>query len=481
MRRFFVTNLFFVLLLNLLVKPFWIFGIDRSVQNIVGSEEYGFYFALFNFTLILNILLDLGITNYNNRNIAQHNQLLNKHLSNVLALKLVLFLLYTVVVFSIALIIGYRGRQLYLLIFLVINQFFLSLILYLRSNLSALHLFKTDSVVSVLDRLLMIVSCAVLIWLNPFSKPFSIEQFVYAQTISYVLAALIALLIVLNKSGKIRLHIDWQFFIVFLKQSYPYALLILLMSFYNRIDGVMLERMLDNGEEQAGIYAQSFRILDAATMLAYLFGGILLPMFSRMIKEKQDVYPLVQLSYKLIILPVILFLVIAIIYAPQIMDTLYHHSDDYSTNVFRVLIIGLFATSTTYIYGTLLTANGNLKELNKMALITMIINIVLNLFLIPQFQALGSAISAVTAQLFSAFYQILLSNRIFNFKTNIRFVLQLFLYIIFSGTIGIFCCYYINNWLLSIAIIGMTGVITIFFTGVVNTKMIRMLLEKNAN
>ncbi len=125
MRKFFVTNLFVVLLLNLLVKPFWIFGIDRAVQNTVGSAEYGFYFALFNFTLILNILLDLGITNYNNRNIAQHSQLLNKHLSNVISLKLLLFVFYSIVIFTIAFIIGYRGRQLYLLIFLVLNQFFL--------------------------------------------------------------------------------------------------------------------------------------------------------------------------------------------------------------------------------------------------------------------------------------------------------------------------------------------------------------------
>jgi O-antigen/teichoic acid export membrane protein len=479
LRRFFVTNLFIVLLLNLLVKPFWIFGIDRSVQNFVGSEEYGFYFALFNFTLILNILLDLGITNYNNRNIAQHNQLLNKHLSNVLSLKIVLFIIYTFVIFSIALIIGYKGRQLYLLVFLVINQFFLSLILYLRSNLSALHLFKTDSIVSVLDRLIMIIFCGILLWYNPFSQPFTIEHFVYAQTISYFIAALIALFIVLKKSGRIHLHIDWQFFIVFLKQSYPFAILILLMSFYNRIDGVMLERMLENGKEQAGIYAQSFRILDAATMLAYLFGGLLLPMFSKMIKEKQDIYPLLQLSYKLIILPVILFLVVAIIYAPQIMDMLYHHNDDYSTNVFRILIIGLFATSTTYIYGTLLTANGNLKELNKMALITMIINILLNLILIPYFQALGSAISAVTAQLFSAFYQIILANKVFNIKTNKKFIWQILLFLIVTLFFGICCYNYINNWLLSIFLIGIIGIILIFATGIVNIKMLKNFIIKD--
>ncbi|NSW45001.1 MAG: oligosaccharide flippase family protein [Bacteroidales bacterium] len=479
MRRFFVTNLFIVLLLNLLVKPFWIFGIDRSVQNAVGSEEYGFYFALFNFTLILNILLDLGITNYNNRNIAQHNQLLNKHLSNVLSLKLLLFVFYTVVVFSLAHIVRYNQRQLYLIVFLVINQFFLSLILYLRSNISALQLFKTDSIISVLDRLIMIILCSLMLWSSLFSKPFTIEKFVYAQTVSYVIAATIALWIVLKKAGKIYLHVDWQFFIVFLKQSYPYALLILLMAFYNRIDGVMLERMLENGKEQAGIYAQSFRILDAASMIAFLFSGLLLPMFSKMLKEKQDVYPLVQLSYKLIILPVIIFLIVAITYAPQIMNLLYHHNDDYSVAVFRVLIIGLFATSTTYIYGTLLTSNGNLKELNIMAFITMLINITLNLILIPRFQALGSAFSSITAQLFAAIFQIYLSLKIFHFKINKKFLLQLMFILVFTIVTACIVSLYISNWLIGSTIIITIGGLVIIFTKAIDIKMFISVLKSS--
>ena len=56
MKRKFVTNLILLLFLNLLVKPFWILGIDRTVQNLVGDESYGLYFALFNFSLILKLI-----------------------------------------------------------------------------------------------------------------------------------------------------------------------------------------------------------------------------------------------------------------------------------------------------------------------------------------------------------------------------------------------------------------------------------------
>ena len=79
---------------------------------------------------------------------------------------------------------------------------------------------------------------------------------------------------------------DFPFSMMILKKKLSFAVLILLMTFYNRIDTVMMERMLPEGENniQAGIYAQAYRLLDATNMIAYLFAGLLLPLFSRMLK-----------------------------------------------------------------------------------------------------------------------------------------------------------------------------------------------------
>ncbi len=143
MQKKFFLNLLLLLFLNLLVKPFWIFGIEVNVQNAVGESTYGFYFIIFNLSFVLNILLDLGITNYNNKNIAQHQFLLQKHLGNIIAIRLILLIVYAIVVFSVAFFLNYDSYKLYILSLLVFNQFLSSFILYLRSNLSGLHLFKT--------------------------------------------------------------------------------------------------------------------------------------------------------------------------------------------------------------------------------------------------------------------------------------------------------------------------------------------------
>jgi O-antigen/teichoic acid export membrane protein len=304
MRKKFLSNLILLLFLNLLIKPFWILGIDRSVQNIVGAEDYGFYFVLFNFSFLFNILLDFGITNYNNRNIAQHNQLLNKHFSGIVIIKLLLAVVYTIITFSVGLIIGFSSQQLSLLGFMCFNQFLLSFILYLRSNVSGLLMFRTDSFLSVLDRLLMILICGVLIWGHVTTSPFRIEWFVYAQTTAYFLTAAVAMIVVVKKAAFRRLNWNWPFFVMIIKQSFPFAILVLLMTFYNRIDSVMIERLLptDIGQYEVGIYASAYRLLDASNMIAYLFAVLLLPLFARMIKNNESVVQVVKLAITLLII-----------------------------------------------------------------------------------------------------------------------------------------------------------------------------------
>ncbi len=429
MKKKFLTNLALLIFVNLLVKPFWIFGIDRTVQNVVGAEAYGLYFSLFNFSLILNILLDVGITNYNNRNISQYDYLVTKHFSNVVVLKFLLGLVYFAVSLTVAAIIGYDKIQIKLLVLLLFNQFLLSLILYMRSNISALQYFTTDSLISVLDRLLMIIIVGILLWGHVTDTPFQIEWFIYSQTAAYLITAVVTFLILNSKIEKITLNFDFSFFIIFLKKSYPYALLILLMTFYYRIDSVMIERLLPDGKEQAGIYAQSFRILDAISMFAFLFSTLLLPMFSRMIKVKENISGLVDLSFDLLIVPAIVFAITSYRFAHPIMALLYQSSVEESAAIFSVLMFAFVFIAITYIYGTLLTANGSIKELNLIATGGVVLNFLLNLWLIRYYKAYGAAAASLITQAVTAMLQVLVAYKIFDFKFEWRSWIQYLLYV----------------------------------------------------
>ncbi len=477
MQRKFLRNLVLLVVLNLLIKPFWILGIDRSVQNTVGAAEYGFYFAILNFSFLFNILLDLGITNFNNRNIARHSQLLSKHFPNIFVLKLLLFALYLVFTFGGALFINYSREQIFLLSVLAVNQFLAGFILYLRSNLSGLHLFKTDSLISVLDRTLMIVLVGVLLWGNILSE-FKISYYVYAQTLSYLLTFSVTFFIVVRKSGARLFKLNWDpvFMLMIIRQSFPFALLVLFMTFYTRIDSVMLERILPDGARYSGIYASAYRLLDAANQFSFLFAVLLLPIFSRMIKQKEAVGSLVRLSFTLAITPAIILASGAFFYSSEIMQLLYPTylgesvSDfqfrmEVSSRIFALLMLCSVGVSANYIFGTLLTANGSLKELNFISFAGVAVNTGLNLLLIPQYQAVGSAVASLVTLTMVAAAQAMVVSRIFRIRPGSGFVLRLLLVV--AGTILIAQLSYLLPfaWIINLIIMGCASILFSMLAG----------------
>lgn len=479
LRRTFILNLGLLLFLNLLIKPFWIFGIDMEVQGLVGAKEYGMYASLFSTSIILNILLDLGITNFNNRNIARHSHLLQKYFSNIVVLKLGLGLLYAIVCFAVGILLNWTNRELLMLAFLAFNQFLLAFILYLRSNISGLHLFKTDSIISITDRTIMIVLCGLLLLYK--KDGFKIEWFVYCQTIGYILTSIIAFLIVLKKAKFFKLTFNWRFLLTILKQTYPYATLVLFMALYLRTDMVMLKEMLDEGDKQAGIYAQSFRVLDAVSIFAYLFANLLLPIFSRMLKNKESVSQLVKLSYSLLIVPVFIFSITSFFYSRDFMNMLYSDHLDESELIYQILILGFIPIASTYVFGTLLTANKSLKALNIITGSGMVLNVALNAILIPEYFAAGAAIASLITQFLTSVAQMIASSRILSLKTDYMYVFKVVLFILVLLGVNVLFKGLFSSWYISASVAISCGIVTAVLLRLIHVKSITMILKDRGN
>jgi O-antigen/teichoic acid export membrane protein len=483
-QRDFFFNIIFLLLLNLLIKPFWVLGIDRNVQNVVGAESYGIYFALLQFTILFNMLLDLGLSNFNNRNIAQNTQLLSKHISGILTIKLLLGVVYLFVILGVGICIGYSGFQVKILLWLAFNQFLNVLILYLRSNVTALLMFKTDSFLSVLDKLLMIVICSVLLWGNVTEKPFQIMWFVYAQTVSYIVAVGVALLIVLFKAKVIRLTWNFTFFRAILRKSLPFALLTMLMSIYGRIDSVLIERILpkDIAAYQAGIYASAFRILDVLVQIAFLFAVILLPLFSKMLKTKEDVLPIIKSAFSLLFVFSGTATVLLIAYHLPLLSWFYSDIPVQSAGVFIFLIPCLLPLSMTYIFGTLLTANGSLRLLNITSAIAIVVSVMLNFTLIPILEARGGAIANLVTQTTIAIMQFIIAFKLLKIPFS---ALPYYRCLIFLGLlIGsvYFATLYLHfGLMINLAICGVAALGFAFATRLIDFEVIEELFMRKTH
>ncbi|HAD98741.1 MAG TPA: hypothetical protein DCG19_15115 [Cryomorphaceae bacterium] len=434
MQKKFISNLILLLFLNLLVKPAWIFGIDLPVQNRVGAEEYGLYFALFNFSMLFNILLDLGLTHYNNQAVSRNRPEVVRNFSNLTSLKFMLGVVYLVVTLVAGFVFGYSQTALILLLILSFNQFLASLILFFRSNLSGMQFFRADSLLSVVDKTLMIVLCGILLFGLEDVLEFNVVYYALAQSLSYIIASVIAFFLVWKKVRVFTWRINFGSYGKGLRKSIPYALLILLMSLYTRVDGIMVERLV--GSYESGIYAASFRLLDMVNQLGYLFGVLLLPMFSAMLGRKEDVSNLTRLSFNLVFTVLLGVSLVAGFNASPIMDKLYQVDDPSVAHVFELLISSSIGFGTTFIFGTLLTAAGKLKTLNTIALVGFVLNIILNFILIPDYGAEGAAIATVFTQLLAALAQVFYSFRLLQISFPASYVLRLSAFVLVSvGTV----------------------------------------------
>jgi O-antigen/teichoic acid export membrane protein len=486
--RSFYSNLFFSLGLNLLVKPVSIFAIDMAVQNIVG-QQYGIYFAFFNFSLIISIVFDLGVNNFSTRLSAQNLPEAKKLFSTILGLRLLIMLVYLAGISVLKVFVTLSWTEYNLILFLGLNQFLIANISFFRSYFAGLQRFRLDAFLSILDRLLLILSMGYIIYIYPDGfKLIDIETYSMFQFGCYVLSFLFA--------GGLALYLlkpqlEWpslNAILPIIKKSFPFALLIVLMTLYTRIDALLLLHFsVDNGQQEAAYYAQAYRLIDALYMFAMVFAGLLFPMFAKMLKENpQAIGPLVTQASRLLLGSSLAFIVFSFSRGGALIDQIYSNTSVDSGSILFLLSIAFLGMASNLIYGSLLTANGSLKVLNIISFIGLLVNISLNLILIPKVLNGGAVIAAGVAaltQLLVALAQAIYCKNIFtlpfmnqHFYRYPFFIFILLLWYVFVDWTPI--AYAFGNWILLIDVLA-TLILLLAFK-FIDLKELFLLVQKRS-
>ena len=259
----------------------------------------------------------------------------------------------------------------------------------------------------------------------------------------------------------------------------PYALVIFLMTIYTRTDVIMLERLLPDGDLQAGIYASAYRLLEAANALGLLFAGLLFPMFSRQLKEKMDVSPLVRFSFQLIMVAAVTLAATTWFFRSEIMKLLYKAATDFSGDVLGVLMGSFVAVSGTYIYSTLIGSAGASRRMNRTFIIAFVLNMGLNFVLIPPYKAFGAAISTLVTQSFVMFSLIFLSKKLNILRGDNRWSLRILTYAaaVFISIFFIKNAPFAVSWLVKMGVsVGVGGLLAVVF-GLLDYRKLENLLK----
>ncbi len=385
--------------LNLLVKPLWIFGVDRKVQVLAGYEAYGHYFAYLSFTLIFNILADAGITLFVQQQLAVRRAEHRDWLRQAVLYKLLLSGFYAAVVLGLGTLLGLSDTR--LLAGLTLLQLLLSWISFLRAVLSSRQQFGYSSLLSVLDKLLLLAPALGLFYLLQPGAPFTIYQFTHWQVLAATAAVVAGTGLLIYLKPAARGDTPPSSIGQIISGSLPFAAVIFMMFLHSRADGVLLN-LLPGHPTQAGQYAAMYRFVDAATVLSYLAAGFLLSFWSRHLQQPEVIRETVDKIFRMMLAAAVLVGVVFFFHSSFLQELLYHRQDPAAARVLQWGMLVLVPAFLIDIFGTLLTANRRLRTYLWIAAAAVVLNLSLNLVFIPRYHALGAAVVALFTQSFMA-------------------------------------------------------------------------------
>jgi len=392
----FYSSLLLLIILNAVIKPIWIFGIDRQVQNITGIAEYGTYFSLLNLSIVFGFLLDWGLTNFINRELAAKRYDLQQQLGSFLLVKFLFALVYVLITTAVAFLSGVKRWD--ILAGVMAIQFLTFLFVFFRSVVTANQWFITDAWLSIIDKVLMIVACSVLIFLPSFLGPITIQKFLVAQIGSSCVAIIGCLIILLARGIIIRKPSLKLFNRGILLSALPFAITVFLMSIHVRLDGFLLERIHSNGAHEAGIYAAAYRLLDVSNMVGYLISSFFMPYIARLWSEGKSLQQPILQTRHLQVMFAVTIAAITIMLAPWLQKILYHRIDPYGVEILQWCLPALIGYAFVQVYGTVMTATGSIGAFCMLNVVAVTVNVIMNLFLIPRYGAFGCCVSALCSQ-----------------------------------------------------------------------------------
>lgn len=377
------------LTLALILQKIISFTYFTLLARYVGPANLGKYYFAISFTTIFAIFIDLGFTNVLTREVAKDQSRSEKWLANILALKVPLALISLAAVFILINLLGYdeitRNLVYISSICMILDSFTVTFFAVVRG----FHNLKYESISSVIFQVIVLSFGYGALLLGGGLVP---AMFALALASSY---NFIYALIILQKKIKITIKIAYDKLLIkeILLVSWPFAVYAIFQRLYTYLDSVFLSILAC--DEQVGLYQISFKIIFALQFLPMAFTASLYPAMSSYWHSNREQLAVSferAMNYLIIIsLPII---VGAIVLADKIV-LLFKTGYGGALLPLQISIISLFFIFINFPIGSLLNAcDQQRKNTLNMGIVTGF-SIIINLLLIPHYQAVGASITVL--------------------------------------------------------------------------------------
>ncbi|OGG36728.1 hypothetical protein A2110_00125 [Candidatus Jorgensenbacteria bacterium GWA1_54_12] len=223
-----------------------------------------------------------------------------------------------------------------------------------------------------------------------------------ALTVTYILSAgtgtVLGFILLRKQFARIVSDFKKTFLTRIIHSAWPIALMGLVGAFTLNVDIIMLG--FYKTAETVGFYAASQKIVQLLYMLPVIMAVATFPSLARFVKNKntEKARMLMEKTVRAIYLIAIPLAVGGLILAPGVIRFLYGEGYEPAAPILRLLVLTPLVVYPAGIVSNFVFAHDEQKKIAPFVVIGSLLNVVLNVLLIPSFGALGAAFATLVSQ-----------------------------------------------------------------------------------
>jgi O-antigen/teichoic acid export membrane protein len=371
------------------------FFITIYTVKYLSVDSFGILSAALALTGIYVVFGDLGLSTLTVREVARDKSLTRKYVGNTTIMKFFLsiftFLLTVLTVY----VFGYDDVTVNVIYILTVAFIFNAFSSIFYSIFQSYQKMEYQSVATILNSIVMLIGTFLVIYLGLDVVAFALV-YLAANAINFIYI----LVTYIWKFYLPNVELDLNFWKPTIREALPLSITSIFNVLVFRLDSVLLSVM--SGMEAVGFYNAAFRLMEALIVFPAVYTTAIFPVFSILHGSSQK--PLQTAYVKSFKYLTILSLPIAVgitLLAEPIILLLYKAAYIPSILALQLVVWVLPFIFINYIQGSLLTAMNRQVPFLKITAASLVLNVAMNLVLIPIYSFLGAAIATVITEAFS--------------------------------------------------------------------------------
>ena len=375
----------------------------------LGAEDFGRFSFAMAFVFLFDPILDPGLYHALIREIARKKEQSQKFLSHALTWKLIAAPIVFLLVFMWVNIVQNSQKTIYAVYLIAISFFLKSFNDAFRSALLAHEFFGLDSICTTVERLFLLIFGFLVLFNGG-----GLLAFCWVFIMARLMSLIVKVILVKYQICKVTLGFDLGFIKHLLIIAVPIGALYITLNIYNYIDTVMLSTFKTDIE--VGWYNASYKIYEGLLIFPVIIGTVFMPRLSQLYKINREAFNNLFLKgLKYIILISIFVVLNGIVLSDKIVSICFGSQYKESIISLNVLLVGiLFVFSINFLQTALISMNRQ-KIVLYLALSGLILNIALNLYLIPKYSYIGAAFATIIVE-----FLIFVSLLVYTHKVDVK-------------------------------------------------------------